>query len=333
MGTLFLSGPGLSGALPGRLRAGRLYRRGHAGRGELRDKNFPTIDPEDPYRLTPEEQEILEGITRSFETSEKLRRHIKCFLDHGSLYLVRNSNLMFHGSVPMNPDGSFKEMLIQGKPYSGRKLFDKVDQMVRNAYYTQEETPRRQAGQDFIWYLWCGPVAPTFDKDKMATLERYLIAEKETHKEVNGAYKELKNRADICEKILREFGVKNLRHAHIINGHIPVKTIKGESPIKADGKLLVIDGGYSKAYQPETGIAGYTLIFNSQSLKLVQHAPFTTREKAVKFGLDILSETKVLEFEESRRYVRDTDQGEAIKEQIDDLYQLLDAYRSGAIHS
>ena len=300
---------------------------------ELRDKNFPTIDPEDPYRLTPEEQEILEGITRSFETSEKLRRHIKCFLDHGSLYLVRNSNLMFHGSVPMNPDGSFKEMLIQGKPYSGRKLFDKVDQMVRNAYYTQEETPRRQAGQDFIWYLWCGPVAPTFDTDKMATLERYLIAEKETHKEVNGAYKELKNRADICEKILREFGVKNLRHAHIINGHIPVKTIKGESPIKADGKLLVIDGGYSKAYQPETGIAGYTLIFNSQSLKLVQHAPFTTREKAVKFGLDILSETKVLEFEESRRYVRDTDQGEAIKEQIDDLYQLLDAYRSGAIHS
>jgi fructose-1,6-bisphosphatase-3 len=205
--------------------------------------------------------------------------------------------------------------------------------MVRNAYYTREETPRRQAGQDFIWYLWCGPVAPTFDKDKMSTFERYFIADKGPQKETNGAYKELKNRADICEKILREFGVTDLKHAHIINGHIPVKTIKGESPIKADGRLLVIDGGYSKAYQPETGIAGYTLIFNSQSLKLVQHAPFSTREMAVKYGLDILSETKVLEFEESRRYVRDTDQGAAIKEQIDDLYQLLEAYRNGSIHS
>ena len=299
----------------------------------LKDTNFPTINPDDPYAFTPAEQEILEGVTRSFETSEKLRRHIRCFLDHGSLYLVRNSNLLFHGSVPMNPDGTFQEMIIQGKPYSGKKLFDKVDQMVRNAYYTREETPRRQAGQDFIWYLWCGPIAPTFDKDKMATFERYFIADKEAHKEKNGAYKELKNRADICEMILREFGVTEMKHAHIINGHIPVKTIKGESPIKADGKLLVIDGGYSKAYQPETGIAGYTLIYNSQCLKLVQHAPFTTREKAVKFGLDILSETKVLEFEESRRYVRDTDQGAEIKEQIDDLYQLLEAYRNGSVHN
>ncbi|MBR6869400.1 MAG: fructose-1,6-bisphosphatase [Bacteroidales bacterium] len=299
----------------------------------LRDTNFPTIDPNDPYKLTPSEQEILEGVTRSFETSEKLRRHIACFLNHGSLYLVRNSNLLFHGSVPMNPDGSFREMMIQGKPYAGKKLFDKIDQMVRNAYYTREETPRRQAGQDFIWYLWCGPVAPTFDKDRMATFERYFVADKEPQKETNGAYKELKNRADICEKILREFGVTDMRHAHIINGHIPVKTIKGESPIRADGKLLMIDGGYSKAYQPETGIAGYTLIYNSQSLKLVQHAPFSTREMAVKYGLDILSETKVLEFEESRRYVRDTDQGAELKEQIDDLYQLLDAYRNGSIRS
>ena len=299
----------------------------------LRDTNFPTIDPDDPYKLTPAELEILEGVTRSFETSEKLRRHIACFLNHGSLYLVRNSNLLFHGSVPMNPDGSFREMMIQGKPYAGKKLFDKIDQMVRNAYYTREETPRRQAGQDFIWYLWCGPVAPTFDKDRMATFERYFVADKEPQKETNGAYKELKNRADICEKILREFGVTDMRHAHIINGHIPVKTIKGESPIRADGKLLMIDGGYSKAYQPETGIAGYTLIYNSQSLKLVQHAPFSTREMAVKYGLAILSETKVLEFEESRRYVRDTDQGAELKEQIDDLYQLLDAYRNGSIRS
>ena len=300
---------------------------------ELKDKNFPTIDPANPYALTPAEQQVLEGLTRSFETSDKLRRHIGCFLNHGSAYLVRNSNLMFHGSMPMNPDGSFREMMIQGKPYSGKKLFDKVDQMVRNAYYTKEETPRRQAGQDFIWYLWCGPVAPTFDKDTMATFERYFIAEKETHKEKNGAYKQLKENPEICEKILREFGVTDMKHAHIINGHIPVKTIKGESPIRAEGRLLMIDGGYSKAYQSETGIAGYTLIYNSQCLKLVQHEPFTTREQAVRQGLDILSETKVLEFEESRRYVRDTDQGAEIKGQIDDLYQLLDAYRSGAVHS
>jgi fructose-1,6-bisphosphatase-3 len=240
---------------------------------------------------------------------------------------------MYHGSMPMNPDGTFKSMMIQGKPYSGKKLFDKIDQMVRNAYYTREETPRRQAGQDFLWYLWCGPVAPTYDKDKMATFERYFIADKETWKENSGAYKELKNRADICEKILREFGVKELKHAHIINGHIPVKTLKGESPIRADGRLLMIDGGYSKAYQPETGIAGYTLIYNSQSLKLVQHEPFTSRELAVRQGLDILSETKVLEFEENRRYVRDTDQGALLKEQIDDLYQLLEAYRNGSVRS
>ena len=300
---------------------------------ELTDKHFPTIDPKDPYAFTPAEQSVLEGLTRSFETSEKLRQHIECFLTHGSSYLVRNSNLMFHGSMPMNPDGSFRAMMIQGKPYAGKKLFDKIDQMVRSAYYTREETARRQAGQDFLWYLWCGPVAPTYDKDKMATFERYFIDDKESWKENNGAYKELKNRADICEKILKEFGVKDLRHAHIINGHIPVKTLKGESPIRAEGRLLMIDGGYSKAYQSETGIAGYTLIFNSQSLKLVQHDPFSTRELAVKYGLDILSETKVVEFEESRRYVRDTDQGAELKEQIADLRQLLDAYRNGSVRS
>ena len=299
----------------------------------LLDTNFPTIDPEHPYELTDEEQDVIDRLTRSFETSEKLRRHMSCFLDHGSLYLVHNNNLLFHGSVPLNPDGTFKPMNIDGKQYAGRKLFDKVDELVRAAYYTREETPLRQKGQDFIWYMWCGPVAPTFDKGKMATFERYFIAEKETHKEPLGAYMELKNREDICDMILREFGIKDTRHAHIINGHIPVKTIKGESPIKAGGKLLVIDGGYSKAYQPETGIAGYTLIFNSQCLKLVQHAPFSTREKAVKQGLDIISETKVLEFEESRRYVRDTDKGVELKGQIDDLRQLLQAYRKGLIRN
>lgn len=297
----------------------------------LRDSHFPTLDPSDPYRLSEEEEEVITKLTRSFTSSDRLRRHINCFLTHGSPYLVCNSNLLFHGSMPMNEDGSFREMTIRGKSYSGKRLFDKVDQMVRSAFYTREDSARRQAGRDFIWYLWCGPVAPTFDKDKMTTFERYFVEDKELHKERSGAYKQLKNRADICEKILREFGVTDLTHAHIINGHIPVKTLQGESPIKAGGRLLMIDGGFSKAYQSETGIAGYTLIYNSQSLKLVQHEPFTSRELAVREGIDIRSETKVLEFEEHRRRVRDTDQGIAMRAQIEDLYHLLEAWRSGAI--
>ena len=224
-------------------------------------------------------------------------------------------------------------MEIEGRMYKGNALIDKVEAMVRAAYYAPEGSNLKQYAQDFIWYLWCGPIAPTFDKSKMATLERYFIADKEPHKEINGAYFTLKNDPEVCDRILHEFGIKDTTHAHIINGHIPVKTLKGESPIRADGRLLMIDGGYSKAYQPETGIAGYTLIYNSQSLKLVQHEPFTSRELAVRQGLDILSETKVLEFEENRRYVRDTDQGALLKEQIDDLYQLLEAYRNGSVRS
>jgi len=298
---------------------------------KLLDANFPTIDPEDPYRLTPKEQEIIDQLTLSFQTSQRLSKHIDMMLSHGSLYLVHNNNLMCHGSIPLNSDGSFKEMVINGKPYKGKALFDKVDSMVRAAYYAPEGSQLKQHGQDFIWYLWCGPTAPTFDKDKMATFERYFIAEKETHTEINGAYLELKNDPAICDMILKDFGVKDTSHAHIINGHIPVKTIKGESPVKAGGKLLVIDGGYSKAYQGETGIAGYTLIFNSQSLKLVKHKPFETREAAVKHGLDIESATNILEVATERLYVKDTDEGKAIKSHVDDLKQLLAAYRSGQI--
>lgn len=298
---------------------------------KLLDSNFPTIDPDDPYKLTDKEQEIIDQLTISFQTSQRLAKHIECMLSHGALYLVHNNNLMCHGSIPLNDDGTFKEMLISGKPYKGKALFDKVDSMVRAAYYAPEGSALKQYGQDFIWYLWCGPTAPTFDKSKMATFERYFIAEKETHTEVNGAYLQLKNDPAICDMILKEFGVKDLTHAHIINGHIPVKTIKGESPVKAGGKLLVIDGGYSKAYQGETGIAGYTLIFNSQCLKLVKHKPFETREAAVKHGLDIESATNILEVAMERLYVKDTDEGKEIKSQIDDLNQLLAAYRSGQI--
>ncbi len=295
---------------------------------QLKDKNFPTIDPKNPYKLTEDEKELVDKLMHSFTHSEKLRKHIRFIYSKGSLYLVRNSNLLYHGSVPMNADGTFKNVRIQGVDYSGKQLFDKIDQVVRQAYFEEKKAKEKRFGQDFIWYLWCGPSSPPFDKDKMATFERYFIADKETHKEQQGHYYYLKDKKEICEMILKEFGVED-EHARIINGHIPVKTIKGESPIKAGGKLLVIDGGYSKAYQPETGIAGFTLIYNSHGLQLVQHQPFVSTQQAIEKGEDIISETTVLEFSNQRKLVRDTDIGKELMQQIEDLTHLLDAYRSG----
>ncbi|MEA5006443.1 MAG: fructose-1,6-bisphosphatase [Rikenellaceae bacterium] len=295
---------------------------------QLKDKSFPTIDPLNPYELTEDERELVDKLIHSFTHSEKLRKHMRCIYANGSLYLVRNSNLLYHGSVPLNEDGSFQSVKIQGIEYSGKKLFDKIDQIVRQAYFEEKKTKEKRFGQDFIWYLWCGPSSPPFDKDRMATFERYFIADKETHKENKGHYYHLKDNREICEKILEEFGIRD-EHSHIINGHIPVKTTKGESPIKAEGKLLVIDGGYSKAYQPETGIAGFTLIYNSHGLQLVQHQPFVSTQQAIENGEDIISETTVLEFSNRRKLVRDTDIGKELMQQIDDLTKLLDAYRSG----
>ena len=298
---------------------------------KMLDTFLPTVDPADPYRLTDRELAVIEHLSASFMSSQRLARHMQCLLDHGSLYKVVNDNALFHGAFPMNEDGSFASMEVNGKTLSGKALLDEVDHLVRAAYYAPAESPMSQYGRDFIWYQWCGPRASTFDKDKMATFERYFLAEKETHKETAGAYYTLKNDPEICDKVLRELGVENTAHAHIINGHIPVKTKKGESPVKAGGKLLVIDGGYSKAYQGETGIAGYTLIFNSRSLRLVQHEPFESREAAVRQGMDIISETEVVEFTERRKLVRDTDIGCELRSQIDDLKQLLKAYRSGQL--
>lgn len=295
---------------------------------QLKDKSFPTIDPKNPYELTEDERELVDKLIHSFTHSEKLRKHMRCIYANGSLYLVRNSNLLYHGSVPLNEDGSFRSVRIQGEEYSGKKLFDKIDQIVRQAYFEEKKTKEKRYGLDFIWYLWCGPSSPPFDKDRMATFERYFISDKETHKENKGHYYHLKDNREICEKILEEFGIRD-EHSHIINGHIPVKTTKGESPIKADGKLLVIDGGYSKAYQPETGIAGFTLIYNSHGLQLVQHQPFVSTQQAIENGEDIISETTVLEFSNRRKLVRDTDIGKELMQQIDDLTKLLDAYRSG----
>lgn len=295
---------------------------------QLRDTLFPTIDPSDPYRLTEDEREVMDIMKHYFTHSEKLRKHMRCIYANGSLYLVKNSNLLYHGSVPLNEDGTFKKVKIKGVEYWGKALFDKVDQIIRQAYFEEKKREKMYAA-DFIWYLWCGPSSPPFDKDRMTTFERYFIAEKETHKEKKGHYYQLKNNREICEMILNEFGVEDSKVSHIINGHIPVKTGKGESPIKAGGKLLVIDGGYSKAYQPETGIAGYTLIYNSHGLMLVQHEPFESAKRAIEEGHDIISETTVLEFSNKRRLVRDTDIGAELMRQIEDLTRLLAAYRSG----
>ena len=298
---------------------------------EMRDINFPTIDPADPYRLSEEEQELVEKIHASFMNSEKLRKHMRCLFTYGSMYLVCNSNLLYHASIPMEADGSFKHVRIGNKEYWGERLLKKTDQLIRTAYFEDENTEEKSFARDYMWYLWCGPDAPSFDKDKMATFERYFIADKELHKETKGYYYTLRNDADVCDRILEEFGIEPGEHAHIINGHVPVKTLKGEKPIKAGGKLLVIDGGFSKAYQPETGIAGYTLVYHSHGLQLVQHEPFQSRQKAIEEGQDIKSTTFLVEFNSQRMMVKDTDKGRELRTQIEDMKKLLVAYRTGLI--
>lgn len=297
----------------------------------LLDTNFPTIDPADPYRLTDEEHDLMEKLHASFMNSEKLKKHMRCLFTYGGMYLVCNSNLLYHASVPLNADGSFKHVKINGKEYWGEKLLKKVDQLVRTAYFGEEGSEEKSFALDYMWYLWCGPDAPSFDKDKMATFERYFVADKSLHKETKGYYYTLRNEVEVCNNILREFGINPEAHAHIINGHVPVKTIKGEQPIKAEGKLLVIDGGFSKAYQPETGIAGYTLVYHSHGLQLVQHEPFQSRQKAIEEGLDIKSTTFLVEFNSQRMMVKDTDKGRELRTQIEDLKKLLVAYRTGLI--
>ena len=297
----------------------------------LRDVNFPTVDPADPYRLSDEERELMHRIHSSFMNSEKMKKHMRCLFTYGGMYLVCNSNLLYHASVPLNADGSFKHVRIGQKEYWGRKLLKKTDQLIRTASFDEDGSDEKQFALDYVWYMWCGPDAPSFDKDKMATFERYFVADKTLHKETKGHYYALRNEAEVCDRILEEFGVKPGPHSHIINGHVPVKTIKGEKPIKADGKLLVIDGGFSKAYQPETGIAGYTLVYHSHGLQLVQHEPFQSRQKAIEEGQDIKSTTLVVEFNSQRMMVKDTDKGSELVTQIQDLMKLLVAYRTGLI--
>lgn len=296
----------------------------------MSDLNFPTVDRDNPYALTDEEEQIVNQLVHSFRHSDKLKKHMKCLFKRGGMYLVCNSNLLFHASIPLNEDGTFKDVEIMGATYHGKALLDKVDTLVRLAYYGNDTMDDYGYALDYIWYLWCGKDAPPFDKEKMATFERYFIDDKEARAERKGYYYSLRNNEEVCDMILDEFGVKGA-HRHIINGHVPVKTIKGESPVKANGKLLVIDGGFSRAYQPETGIAGYTLVYHSHGMQLVQHEPFESTWKAISEGKDIKSTTFIVEFNTQRMMVKDTDKGLVLREQITDLTMLLEAYRKGLI--
>lgn len=298
-------------------------------RYSMRECYFPTIDPNDPYKLSVEESEVIERIAHSFTTSEKLQRHIRCLLDNGSMYLVYNGNLLFHASVPMNPDGTLKEVYLYDGYYKGRALLDKVDTIIRAAY-TDNDHKLHQFAVDYLWYLWCGKNAPTFDKDRMATFERYFLKDKTVMKETKGSYYTLRNEDATVDLLLEEFGVEG-DHRHIINGHIPVKTLKGENPMKAGGRLIVIDGGFSKPYQSTTGIAGYTLVYHSRGMSLVEHQPFTSTEEAIRGGSDIKSTRHLVEKLTERIHVRDTDKGRDIRRRIESLRKLLFAYQNEII--
>jgi fructose-1,6-bisphosphatase III len=297
---------------------------------KLKDTHFPTINPNDPYRLTEEEYEVMEKLRTSFLHSELLKKHVKFLYAKGSMYLKYNGNLLLHGCMPLNEDGSFAKIKIGGQQIGGVQLVDKFDVFARKAYFTRNDKMPDVLAQDMTWYLWCGPKSPLFGKQKMATFERYFIEEKETHKEEKNAYFVLNDNQAMIETILKEFGL-DPTFGHLINGHVPVKVKKGESPIKANGKLLVIDGGMSKAYQKETGISGYTLIHNSYGLVLVAHQEFKSTAVAIEEESDILSNITYLEPNSRRKTVADTDSGKQLSEQIFDLKMLLAAYRKGMV--
>ncbi len=299
---------------------------------KLSSCSFPTVDPKNPNKLTKEEEILVEKLHHSFEVSEKLHKHIKLMLSHGCMYSIWNNNLLFHASIPLCEDGTMKNVEIYpGNTVSGQQLMTDVGMLIRCAFQNDSSQKMIDYAKDYFMYLWCGPDSPLFDKSKMATFERYFIKEKETHEEKKGYYFILRNKEEICDNILKAFGVTD-PNRHIINGHVPVKAVKGESPIKANGRLMVIDGGFSQAYHHETGIAGYTLVYHSRGFQLVQHEPFTSTEDAIIRGTDIKSTTQIVEMSSRRMLVADTDKGKELNAQIDDLQELLYAYRHGFIN-
>lgn len=297
----------------------------------LKSNSFPTIDPKHPNRLTPEEKQLIDKINHSFQVSEKLHKHIRLLLQHGCMYAVFNNNLLFHASIPLDEDGKLKEVeIIPGTTCSGKDLLYNIGMLIRSAFQTDSTPEERNYAIDYFLYLWCGPDSPLFDKSKMATFERYFIDDKETHTEEKGNYFKLRDNEQIVDNILDAFDVVG-DNRHIINGHVPVHVCNGENPVKANGKLMVIDGGFSQPYHKETGIAGYTLVYHSRGFVLVQHEPFTSTIDAIQKCSDIKSSTQIVEMSSHRMRVADTDIGRELKNQISDLQRLLYAYRHGYI--
>lgn len=293
--------------------------------------SFPTVDAENPNELTAEETILMDKLQHSFAVSERLRKHVNALLSHGCMYAIYNSNLLFHASIPLNEDGTLKEITLNDdKNYSGRELMHRIGMIIRSAFEQDATEKEREFAKDYFLYLWCGKDSPLFDKSKMATFERYFLTDKSIFVEEKGAYFRLRNDEEICDKILDAFGVEG-ENRHIINGHVPVHASRGENPIKANGKLMVIDGGFSEPYHKETGIAGYTLVYHSKGFELVQHEPFTNAAEAIATGSDIKSRTQIVEMSGRRLLVADTDKGREIRQQIEQLQLLLYAYRHGII--
>lgn len=296
---------------------------------ELKEKYFPTVDSAHPYELTPEEREVVKRLRASFLNSERLQKHMRFLLEKGGFYKVYNGNLLYHGCVPLNEDGSFKEVNIYGKKYKGKALYDILEHYVRKGFYSLEPE-EREKGRDIMWFIWKNKNSPVFGKEKMTTFERYFIRDKKTHEEPKNPYYRLCEKEEVVNKILEEFGLP-ATGSHIINGHVPVAVKKGESPVKCNGKLLIIDGGFSKAYQSKTGIAGYTLIYNSYGLVLAAHEPFESMEKTVLTETCIHSHVVMEQNVVKRKTVGDTDTGKVLRENIAELEELLEAYRSGCL--
>ena len=296
----------------------------------MEDCDFPTVAPADPYALTPEEEHVIQQLTESFRHSEKLQRQIRFLYSNGSLYKVHNGNLLFHGCIPMNADGTLTAFTIGGTERAGRAFMDYADRLARKAYYDKRGTPERRFGLDFLWWLWAGRNSPIYGRDRMTTFERRFIRDESTWAEPKNPYYAHYNDPAVCERLLAEFGLTG-EHSHIINGHVPVRAGKGESPIKGGGRLLVIDGGFSKAYQATSGIAGYTLIFNSRHYRMVSHQPFAGKWNAIHRNDDIENDSVIFETLTERMHVAHTDEGRELQTHVDDLLDLLAAYRSGAV--
>lgn len=296
----------------------------------LEDCDFPTVDPADPYTLTEEENQVIDQLTASFRRSEKLQKHVRFLYSKGSMYLCYNGNLLFHGCIPMTADGKLMSFTIGGHERSGRDFLNYAEKAARKAYYDAPGSTERQLGMDFLWWLWAGRNSPIFGRDRMTTFERRLIKDESAWTEPKNSYYALYQDPAVCDMLLKEFGLEG-PHCHIINGHIPVKAKKGESPIKGGGKLVVIDGGFCKAYQPTSGIAGYTLIFNSWCFRIVSHQPFAGQQDAIENNHDIANSSDVFERLSSRMRISQTDIGRTLQAQSDDLCLLLEAYRSGAV--